>query len=86
MSEEEIKMSFYGFPEDSQSIYIHFTEKDLLKGFREEALRYREQLSKALESIDKLKDKYKGKRIYVSRKFLKELEETLKGSDKEWVI
>lgn len=82
MSEEEINMFLYGFPEDAQSIYIRFTEKDLLKGFREEALRHREQLSKALELIDKLKDKYKGKRIYVSRKFLKELEKVL-GVDKD---
>ena len=51
MSEEEINMFLYGFPEDAQSIYIRFTEKDLLKGFREEALRHREQLSKALERL-----------------------------------
>lgn len=82
MSEEEKDTFLFDIPKDTQSIYIHYTEKDLLKGFREETLRHREQLSKALELINQLKDKYKGKRIYVSRKFLNELEKVL-GSDKE---
>lgn len=81
MSEEKIDTFLYDIPEDAQSIHIRFTEKGLLKGFREEALRHREQLSEALELINQLKDKYKGKRIYVSRKFLNELEKVL-GSDK----
>lgn len=43
---EEIDTLLYGFPEDTQSIYIRFSEKDLLKGFREEALRHREEIKK----------------------------------------
>ena len=76
----EIDYSLYGLPKDTQSIYIRYTEKDLLEGFREEALRHREQISKALELINQLKDKYKGKRIYCSRKFLNQLENVLGDS------
>lgn len=74
MSEEQL----WSVPDDVESIYIHYTTEGLLKGFREEALRHREQLSKALELINQLKDRYKDKRIYVSRKFLNELEKELK--------
>lgn len=82
MSEEEINMFLYGFPEDAKSVYIRFTEKDLLKGFREEALRHREQLSEALELINQLEDRYKDKRIYVSRRYLNKIKKVL-GSEKE---
>lgn len=83
MSEEKIDTFLYDIPEDAQSIYIYFTEKGLLEGFREEALRHREQLSKALELINQLKDRYKDKRIYISRKFLNELEKVLGSESNE---
>ena len=78
MSEEEL----WSIPEGVESVYIHYTTEDLLKGFREEALRHREQLSKALELLNQLEDRYKDKRIYVSRKYLNKIKRVL-GSDKE---
>ena len=48
---EEIDTLLYGFPEDTQSFYIRFSEKDLLKGFREEALRHREEIKKLKELV-----------------------------------
>lgn len=78
MSEEQL----WSIPDDVKSIYIHYTTEDLLKGFREETLRHREQLSEALELINQLEDRYKDKRIYVSRRYLSKIKKTL-GSDKE---
>lgn len=78
MSEEQL----WSIPDDVESIYIHYTTEDLLKGFREEALRHREQLSEALELINQLEDRYKDKRIYVSRRYLNKIKKVL-GSDKE---
>ena len=78
MSEEQL----WSIPDDVKSIYIHYTTEDLLKGFREEALRHREQLSEALELINQLEDRYKGKRIYVSKRYLSKIKKVL-GSDKE---
>lgn len=78
MSEEQL----WSIPDDVESIYIHYTTEDLLKGFREEALRHREQLSEALELINQLEDRYKDKRIYVSRRYLSKIKKVL-GSDKE---
>jgi len=65
-----------------QSITYHFSKDGLLKDWREEALRHREQLSEALELINQLEDKYKDKRIYVSKKYLSKIKKVL-GSDKE---
>lgn len=78
MSEEQL----WSIPDDVESIYIHYTTEDLLKGFREEALRHREQLSEALELINQLEDRYKDKRIYVSRRYLSKIKKVLRG-DKE---
>ena len=78
MSEEQL----WSIPDDVESIYIHYTTEDLLKGFREEALRHREQLSEALELINQLEDRYKDKKIYVSRRYLSKIKKVL-GSDKE---
>lgn len=83
MSEEKIDYSLYGLPKDTQSIYVRYTEKVLLDGFREEALRHREQITKTLELINQLKDKYKGKRIYCNKKFLNQLENVLGDSSNE---
>lgn len=77
------ELSAYFLPKDTQSIYVRYTEKDLLEGFREEALRHREQISKALELINQLKDKYKGKKIYCTKKFLNQLENVLGDSSNE---
>lgn len=76
------KEQLWSIPDDVESIYIHYTTEDLLKGFREEALRHREQLSEALELINQLEDRYKDKRIYVSRRYLNKIKKVL-GSDKE---
>ena len=78
MSEEQL----WSIPDDVESIYIHYTTEDLLKGFREEALRHREQLSEALKLINQLEDRYKDKRIYVSKRYLSKIKKVL-GSDKE---
>lgn len=47
MSEEQL----WSIPDDVESIYIHYTTEDLLKGFREEALRHREEIEKLKELI-----------------------------------
>ena len=65
-----------------QSITYHFSKDGLLNDWREEALRHREQLSEALELINQLEDRYKDKRIYVSRRCLNKIKKVL-GSDKE---
>lgn len=60
-----------------QSITYHFSKDGLLKDWREEALRHRKQLSETLELINQLEDRYKDKRIYVSRKYLKKIKSVL---------
>lgn len=47
MSEEQL----WSITDDVESIYIHYTTEDLLKGFREEALRHREEIEKLKELI-----------------------------------
>lgn len=49
MSEEQL----WSIPDDVESIYIHYTTEDLLKGFREEALRHREEIERLNNIINK---------------------------------
>lgn len=50
MNEEQL----WSIPDDVKSIYIHYTTEDLLKGFREEALRHREEIEILNNKIEKL--------------------------------
>lgn len=59
MSEEQL----WSIPDDVERIYIHYTTEDLLKGFREEALRHREEIEKLKEQNKMLKEAVKEKVI-----------------------
>ena len=42
----QIKSMLDAMPKDIESCTIHFTEKDLLEGFREETLRHRKEIER----------------------------------------
>ena len=63
MSEEQL----WSIPDDVESIYIHYTTEDLLKGFREEALRHREEISQLKNQLQQKENIIKEFREYTNK-------------------
>lgn len=63
MSEEQL----WSIPDDVESIYIHYTTEDLLKGFREEALRHREEISQLKNQLQQKENIIKEVREYIEQ-------------------
>lgn len=86
MSEEQL----WSIPDDVESIYIHYTTEDLLKGFREEALRHRKEIEQLKDLVVALWHNENARFLNKEQiDLLNDIvfgndEEDL-GSDKEWV-
>ena len=63
MSDEQL----WSIPDDVESIYIHYTTEDLLKGFREEALRHREEISQLKTQLQQKENIIKEVREYIDK-------------------
>ena len=61
MSEEQL----WSIPDDVKSVYIHYTTEDLLKGFREEVLRHREEISQLKNQLQQKENIIKEVREYI---------------------
>lgn len=53
----QIKSMLDSIPKDIESVTIHFSEKDLLKGFKEEALRHREEIGHLQHDLESEQNK-----------------------------
>lgn len=63
MSEEQL----WSILDDVKSVHIHYTTKDLLKDFREEALRHREEISQLKDQLQQKENKEKEIREYIEQ-------------------
>lgn len=64
----QIKSMLDAMPKDIEGFTIHFTEKDLLEGFREEALKSREGIEELKKELELEKAKHKELRDYIEER------------------